>query len=101
MTRAIALIGFVSCLCAYGAQAQDIAEYSSSVARSGMAAGGSARPASGPPPQNSAHLPVRTGPPPDEVNRKQFEQNAGPRAGKLLFRSAPSGADIFLNDLLV
>lgn len=41
------------------------------------------------------------GPPPDEKNRHDFEDNAGEEAGKLLFRSEPSGADIFINDLLV
>ena len=49
----------------------------------------------------SPHLPVRTGPPPNEVNRKNFEDNAGENAGKLLLRSVPSGAEIFINDLLV
>jgi hypothetical protein len=42
-----------------------------------------------------------SGPPPDEVNRKKFEENAGKDAGKILFRSDPSGASIFLNHLLV
>jgi hypothetical protein len=44
---------------------------------------------------------ARTGPSPEEVNRKGFEDNAGQTAGKLLLRSVPSGADIFVNDLLV
>ena len=49
----------------------------------------------------SPHLLEREGPPPDEVNRKEFEDNAGERAGKLLLRSVPSGADVFVNGLLV
>jgi hypothetical protein len=49
----------------------------------------------------SPHLVAPAGPPPDEVNRKNFEDNAGAKAGKLLFRSVPSGAEIFINDLLV
>jgi len=49
----------------------------------------------------SPHLTARTGPPPDEVNRKDFEDNAGVGAGKLLLRSVPSGAEIFINDLVV
>jgi hypothetical protein len=53
------------------------------------------------PSQNSPHLMARTGPPPDEVNRKDFEDNAGEKAGKLLLRSVPTGAEIFLNNLLV
>lgn len=50
---------------------------------------------------SSAHLMARTGPPPDEVNRKDFEDNAGNQAGKLLLRSVPAGAEIFINDRLV
>ena len=50
---------------------------------------------------SSPHLFERNGPPPDEVNRKNFEDNAGEKGGKLFLRSVPSGADIFVNDLLV
>jgi PEGA domain len=50
---------------------------------------------------SSPHLPERTGPPPSEMNRKDFEDNAGENGGKVLFRSVPDGADIFINDLLV
>jgi hypothetical protein len=50
---------------------------------------------------SSPHILERSGPPPDEVNRKGFEDNAGEKGGKLLLRSVPSGADIFINDLLV
>jgi PEGA domain len=42
-----------------------------------------------------------SGPPPDEVNRKHFEINAGRDAGKVLFRSDPSDAQVFVNHLLV
>lgn len=49
----------------------------------------------------SPHILGRSGPPPDEVNRKEFEDRAGEQGGKLLLRSVPSGADIFINDLLV
>jgi PEGA domain len=41
------------------------------------------------------------GPPPDVANRKQFEENAGRQGGKLLLRSVPSGAEIFINHLFV
>jgi hypothetical protein len=50
---------------------------------------------------HSPFLMERTGPPPDEVNRKKFENDAGQEAGKLLLRSVPSGADVFINNLLV
>jgi hypothetical protein len=42
-----------------------------------------------------------SGPPPDEVNRKKFEQSAGKDPGRVLFRSVPNGADVFVNHLLV
>ncbi len=50
---------------------------------------------------SSPHLLERDGPPLDVVNRKEFEDNAGDKSGKLFLRSVPSGADIFVNDLLV
>ncbi len=50
---------------------------------------------------SSPHLLLRTGPPPDEVNRKDFEDNAGDKAGKMLLRSVPAGAEIFINDRFV
>lgn len=49
----------------------------------------------------SPHILQRSGPPPSDVNRKQFEDNAGAAAGKLLVRSVPSGADVFVDGLLV
>ena len=50
---------------------------------------------------SSQHILERSGPPPDEVNRREFEDQAGEQGGKLLLRSVPSGADVFINDLLV
>jgi hypothetical protein len=47
------------------------------------------------------NLASTTGPAPDEMNRRHFEDNAGRQAGKLLFRSVPAGAEIFINDFLV
>jgi hypothetical protein len=49
----------------------------------------------------SSFLVARSGPPLDAVNRKDFEDNAGKEAGKLLLRSTPSGAEVFINDRLV
>jgi PEGA domain len=51
--------------------------------------------------RTSNSLIVPSGPPPDEVNRKKFEENAGKDAGRVLIRSVPSGASIFLNHMLV
>jgi PEGA domain len=50
---------------------------------------------------NSAYMIAPKGPPPQEVNRKDLEDNAGPNAGKLLLRSVPDGADIFINGRVV
>jgi hypothetical protein len=99
----------------HGAQAQTAAESGVTASSSRMSVQASkaptftlaspAKPSA--PLQNSAkqpsspHILERSGPPPDEVNRKQFEDNAGEKGGKLLLRSVPSGADIFINDLLV
>jgi hypothetical protein len=41
------------------------------------------------------------GPPAEEVNRKALEDQAGSDAGKLLMRSWPSGAQIFINGAFV
>ena len=49
----------------------------------------------------SAHIIAPDGPPPEEVNRKALEANAGPDAGKLLLRSTPSGAQVFINGAYV
>jgi hypothetical protein len=49
----------------------------------------------------SPHLLEQTGPPADQKNRQDFEANAGDKAGKLLLRSVPTGAEIFIDNLLV
>jgi hypothetical protein len=49
----------------------------------------------------SPHLTARSGPSSEDVNRQMFEEKAGEDAGKLLLRSTPSGAEIFINDLPV
>ena len=52
-------------------------------------------------PKASAHLEIRTGPPPEVVNRKALEQNAGKDAGKLLLRSTPSPAQVWVDGAFV
>ena len=85
-------------------QAQTMAESAAASSQSGMAGQGGKASLVMPDPQKQAkspHLFAENGPPPDEVNRKEFEQNAGEKAGRLLLRSAPSGADVFINDRIV
>ena len=50
---------------------------------------------------NDSYLATREGPPPEETNRKSLEEGAGKDAAKLLLRSAPSGARVYVNELFV
>ena len=91
--------------CTHGVQAQDLAESGAMTSRSSIKAELSKRPSlpsASPAKQNpSPHLAAPLGPPLNEVNRENFEDNAGEKAGKLLLRSVPSGALIFVNDLCI
>ena len=84
---------------------QAAAEAAAATSSSGVAASGAkAAPIRDINPQqqgSSTHLLARQGPPPDETNRKAFEESAGKDAGKLLMRSTPTGAQIFVNGRLV
>ena len=82
---------------------QAAAEAAAATSSSGVAASGAkAAPIRDVNPQGSSqHLLARQGPPPDETNRKAFEENAGRDPGKLLMRSTPAGAQIFVNGRLV
>lgn len=62
---------------------------------------GKAARAAATPGKNAAFMIAPKGPPPAEVNRKGLEENAGPEGGKLLLRSVPSGADVFINGRLI
>ena len=61
----------------------------------------STKTAASPKPNAGGSLIAPSGPSPAEVNRKNFEINAGRDAGKVLFRSDPSDAQVFVNHLLV
>lgn len=102
--KGIFLLGLLG-LGTYRIEAQSLAEPTTMTSQSEVVAQ-SAKPSSptvtNPQKQStSPHLVERTGPPADEKNRQDFEDNAGEKAGKLLLRSEPSGAEIFINDLLV
>jgi hypothetical protein len=49
----------------------------------------------------SPHLIAHDGPPAEEANRKALEEQAGSDAAKLLMRSSPSGAQIYVNGAFV
>lgn len=51
--------------------------------------------------KSAAFMIAPKGPPPAEVNLKKLEENAGPEGGKLLLRSIPNGADVFINSRLI
>jgi len=101
---AIAILATSTFLCSSVAHGQAVAEAAATTSTTSTAVHATKVPTFNvavPTGQSSPHLMARTGPPPEEVNRKDFEDNAGDKAGKLLLRSEPSGAQIFLNDLLV
>lgn len=100
----IAILATSSLLCSSVARAQDTAEAAATTSATSTAVHATQAPtfnATVPAGQGSPHLLARTGPPPEEINRKEFEDNAGDKAGKLLLRSEPSGAQVFVNHLLV
>jgi PEGA domain len=101
-------------------RAQDIAESAAMSANSSMAAGSIKAPSLSVPAElkaaakaapnstvgtsttgTSPNLVARTGPPPSETNRKALEAQAGTHPAKLLLRSAPGNAEVFVNDLTV
>ena len=49
----------------------------------------------------SPYIAPREGPPPEETNRKTLEERAGKDAAKLLLRSVPTGARVYVNELFV
>jgi hypothetical protein len=51
--------------------------------------------------KTSSNLIATSGPPPADVNRKALESNSGPHAARLLLRSVPTNAEVFVNDLTV
>jgi hypothetical protein len=52
-------------------------------------------------PLQSQHLAIREGPPPEEANRKALEQRAGKDAAKLLLRSVPSEARVYIDGMFL
>ena len=49
----------------------------------------------------SPHLGIQSGPPPEVTNRKALEERAGKDAGKVLLRSVPTGAQVWIDGAFV
>jgi PEGA domain-containing protein len=49
----------------------------------------------------SPHLLAKTGPPAEEANRRNLEENAGRDPANILLRSSPAGAQIYINGAFV
>ena len=103
-TLLVAFLGFVAASCA---QAQSSAEYGSVVSRSGGAAAGAKvvkpeapQPAIGAA-SPSAHMPVRTGESVAAANGRTLQQRAGPDGAKVVLRSAPDRAQVWIDGLFV
>lgn len=105
LRRFAVAFGLVVACCGF-AKGQAAAEYggAASVAASTTSAERSVMvPAPSKPvaPKPSQHLVIPTGPPPEVVNRKALEQNAGRDASKLLLRSTPSPAQVWVDGAFV
>ncbi len=89
------------------AQAQSVAEYGSSVSRSGGAAAGAKvvkpdlpQPATAAA-SSSAHMPVRTGESVAGANCRTLQQRAGADGAKVALRSLPDHAQVWIDGLFV
>ena len=103
-TLLLAFCGFVAMSCA---QAQSVAEYGSSVSRSGGAAAGAKvvkpdlpQPATAAA-SASVHMPVRTGESVAGANCRTLQQRAGPDGAKVALRSVPDHAQVWIDGLFV
>jgi hypothetical protein len=80
-------------------RAQGKTSSTSSTPGGSSAAGATSSPLANPKTQaKSPYITASDGVPVDEVNRKALEEHAGPEGGKLLVRSVPSGARVFVDD---
>ena len=91
-------------LAALGSKAQAVAETAGTTATAGTVAS-SAKHLGVPSASNAKdgvpHLPATSGPPPEVVNRQLLEQKAGTDAAKLMLRTVPTGAQIWIDGMFV
>ena len=96
---------FLSATCSV-ARAQAVVEAAGATSVSATAAAGASQLGFSAPalPENknkSPHMAVRSGPPPEVANRKALEERAGKDAGKVLLRSVPTGAQVWIDGAFV
>jgi hypothetical protein len=96
----------ISCLAPSRSHAQAAVEAAGVMSNSAAAASAVTKvlPSSLPHPSaesNPAYVRVPVGPPADEVNRKALEQQAGGDAAKLLLRSVPTDAIVYVDGMFV
>ncbi len=100
----IAPLVFLVLLCASPSWAQAAAEYGATTSTTAATASKAKPVTLSPLPQDqgqSLHLPVREGPPPEIISRHALEERAGKDAGRLLLRSQPKGAKIWIDGQFV
>ena len=100
----VSLVLAVPCLVPYLVFAQAATEAAGATSTSAGMMTGAKAPAVSPKPaaaENNSYLAPREGPPPEETNRKTLQEGAGKDAAKLLMRSVPSGARVYVNELFV
>jgi hypothetical protein len=88
-----------------GARAQAVAEAAGATSVSATAVG-AVKPAMvpnlpGPAASRTQHLIASTGPPPQEVNVREFQEKAGKDASKVLLRATPAATQIWVNGKIV
>jgi PEGA domain len=90
---------------AAGAHAQAVAEAAGATSVSAAATGGAKAAVMpklpGATASGSQHLIASAGPPPQEINVREFQAGAGKDAGKVLLRATPAEAQIWLNGKIV
>jgi PEGA domain len=102
----LVLVSVVLLVAAFSGRAQAVAETAGTTTTAGTVASSSKQlgfaSTNSPKDKNaSPHLAATSGPPPEVVNRQALEQQAGSDAGKIMLRSVPTGAQIWINDMFV
>lgn len=105
LLRFLLTVAMAGGILAAGARAQAVAEAAGATSVSATAVG-AAKPAlvpslPGTGASKSQHLVAAAGPPAQEVNLREFQENAGKGASKMLLRSTPAATQIWVNGKIV